>query len=254
MKRLVLILVSCLLLFGLISAVQAEKVVTRFTDIIDSPTSYVIPQGSILFSMRVYTANLDAAGVPEWYGAGLLIKLKTTPMKNFSLGFSVKEDGLIASGEPPRPRTHDVGILLKYRPVVEPISWAIGLDAVTYERWKRRRGLFTVFGADFKNTVFPYLGGNIGLEPEGYVGGIFLGTEITPFQHFSLLIDGAWISGEGGGIYFDAGFRFNLARGLWVEFDVRDIGDIIKGGEEWNRLLRIWYTWYPPIPSTTEYF
>jgi len=253
MKKLFLIFIFCLL-FASLSFGQ-KKVVTHHTDLIDSPTSYVIEFGTVGFSMRFYPcphAHEETTfvndtpfiqKVDDWKGNGLLIKIRTTPVKNLSLGLSIKEDGLISCGSPPTPKIEDIGILLKYRLIEEPISWAMGIDVIEYERWERRRGFYTVLGANYKNTIFPYLGGSVFYKEKPF-GAAFGGAEIIPWENLSAIFDWSWISGKGN--FFDFGVRARFAERWWVEFDLRDIEDVIRGGEEWNRMVRIWYTWTLP--------
>ena len=243
MKELVLIFILCTLVVGL--SFGQKKVVVHHTDLIDSPTSYVIPYGHVAFTLRMYPPPPGA----NWKGNGVLIKLRTAPFKNLCLGVSVKEDGLIACGSPPTPKVEDVGVLLRYKLLEEPISFTMGLDVIEYERWGRRRGVYTALGVPakgYKNTIFPYLGGSAFFEKGAFIGGAFGGAEIAPIEGINLIIDWSWISEKGN--FFDAGIRAKLAERLWLEFDVRDIEDIIRGGDEWNRMLRIWYEWKPRPP------
>lgn len=248
MKKLVLIVICCLL-FASVS-LGRRKVVTHHTDLIDSPTSYVIPYGHVAFTLRIYPSPRDPlTGQPKWGGNGVLLKLRTAPFKNLVLGVSVKEDGMIAYGDPPAPKVEDVGVLLRYRMLEEPVSFAMGIDVIEYVRWERRRGFYASLGypaIGYKNTLFPYLGGSAFFEKGGFIGGAFGGAEIIPIEGLNFVLDWSWISGKGN--FFDAGIRAKLGKRLWLEFAVRDIEDVIRDGEDWNRMLRIWYEWEPSPP------
>jgi len=259
MRKVVLIFILCTLVAGL--SFGQEKVVIHHTDLVDSPTSYIIPYGNISFTLRMYPCPIHEEvvdtvdgcvmvdTVDAWKGNGTLIKIRTTPFKNFILGISIKEDGFISCGTPPAPKVEDVGILMRYGILKEPIALTVGLDVIEYVRWARRRGLYIVMGIPakgFANTVFPYLGGSAFLSEGMLFGATFGGAEIVPIEGVNFLIDWSWLSGKGN--FVDGGIRFRLTEGLWLEFDVRNIEDVIKGGEEWNRMLRVWYEWRAPPP------
>jgi len=257
-KILVIIFMLCFIFVSL--SLGQKKLILHHTDLIDSPTNYVIPYGDVLLTMRVYPINRELAdsickegGQP---GAGILMKLKITALPRLCFGLTLKTDNLISQGALPKPKGFEdvIGALVKYRVMGEPVSFAIGLDYIRYARWDRTRGLYGVLGmgADgIKSKIFPYIGGNTTFERGEWYGGAFCGAELIPYKGVNLILDGSLISGRG--FFLDTGVRVRFTRGLWVEFDLRNLvhvgGSKSQQGDtekELNRMFRIWYQWRAP--------
>jgi hypothetical protein len=256
MKKLFLIFIFCLLFTS--SAFGQKKVVTHHTDLIDSPTSYVIPYGNVLFTVRTYSLDsTDAQAIinaGHFPGAGILLKFRATPFPRLSFGASLKWDNFIACGLFRVPGKkfgiQDViGPLIRYRIMDEPVSFAIGLDYIAYARFRRTRGFYGVLGTGYANKVFPYIGGNITWETEGVFYGAFGGAEIAPIGGLNIILDVSYLEvDEKWQFFLDAGLRGRLTEGLWIEANVRNIFGAITGKKDWNRMIRMWYEWRAPPP------
>jgi len=253
-------------------AARADEVVPP-VQLVDMQTAGVVPKGDFAFESRIY----DGDGT----GTGLLVDFKVGITDRFTIGISYGGEGVLGRETDPRYDPFP-GCLVKYRLFDESMvapGCAVGFENQGYggiaDRGRygdedyifKSEGFFAALSKSYllMNRVAVGFHGNVNLSLEGVQKvkwpDVVAGCDVGVSRAFSLVAEydlalntqdpylGTTTYGSPQDGFLNAGLRWQLAKGLSIEFDARDIlqnrsylngdGTVSKLG--WSRELKMVY-------------
>lgn len=190
----------------------------NFGSLVDSPNSYVIPEGCYDLTFRF---------APQ---GEVISRIGVSPFENFSFGISYGAQNVIGSGDPSYHK--GPGVQLKLGATQQMLSFALGYDSEQYA--DSVIGIYGVLGLNLWESIIPCIGINYHEELQA-----FCGTELGVLNPLNLSFEGILKKDV---FILNCGLKWVFEQKVALEFDIKNVLNVLK--EKPVRILKFSYTEY----------